>query len=112
MSKDYYLLLGVSADAAPDEIKAAYRRRALEFHPDQSGGRSDPFLGLQEAYDVLSDPMRRAGYDRRATTMPTLHREHLFSYEAVPMRPSHNRTEPLIMLRHTRELDKISLAES
>ena len=112
MSKEYYLLLGVSADAAPDEIKAAYRRRALEFHPDQSAGRNDPFLELQEAYDVLSDPMRRAGYDRRASTMPTLHGERLFSYEATPMEPSQNRAEVRRALRPAGAFEEISLAES
>jgi molecular chaperone DnaJ len=65
MAKDYYLILGLASTAGPEEVRAAYRRRALELHPDQSGGASGPFLDLQEAYSVLSDPDRRMAYDRQ-----------------------------------------------
>ena len=65
MMKDYYIILGLPAGATPDDIKIAYRRRALELHPDTSGAESEPFLTLQEAYSVLSDPDRRREYDRQ-----------------------------------------------
>lgn len=64
MAKNYYLILGVEADASGDAIKAAFRRRAMELHPDVSGLESGPFLELQEAYGVLSDPHRRRRYDQ------------------------------------------------
>ena len=59
MKKDYYLILGLTPEATAEEIRSAYRRLAIELHPDLSGFGSDQFLELQEAYSVLSDPMRR-----------------------------------------------------
>jgi molecular chaperone DnaJ len=70
MAKDYYAALGVEANAAPEEIKKAFRRLARESHPDANPG--DPgaearFREIAEAYEVLSDPKRRAAYDRGDT---------------------------------------------
>ena len=64
---DYYELLGVSRDADGATIKSAYRKLAMECHPDRHGGCSDQeakFKSLSEAYDVLKDPQKRAAYDR------------------------------------------------
>lgn len=74
MKKDYYLILRLTPKATADEIRSAYRRRALEVHPDISGAGSSPFLELQEAYAVLSDPARRAAYDREAGEIPIRYR--------------------------------------
>jgi len=63
MPKNYYLILGVSADSSVDEIKMAYRRLAKEFHPDYFGSNSSFFMAIQEAYSILSDPVRRQKYD-------------------------------------------------
>jgi DnaJ-class molecular chaperone len=63
MAKDYYVILGVDADATQDQIKSAYRRKAKRCHPDHSGAGSEPFLAVQEAYDVLGDAGRRQAYD-------------------------------------------------
>src|SRR5689334_3119019 len=68
--KDFYLVLQVARSAPPEEIRAAYRRRALELHPDQSGAGSEPFIELQKAYSVLSDPSQRADYDQRSRSVP------------------------------------------
>jgi DnaJ-class molecular chaperone len=73
MKKDYYLVLHLKPEATTEEIRSAYRRRALELHPDQSGFGSDPLLELQEAYAVLSDPSRRSLYDRKTETIPVRH---------------------------------------
>lgn len=60
---DLYAILGVPRDASEDDIKRAYRRKAREAHPDR-GGDEEAFKEITRAYQVLSDPQRRARYDR------------------------------------------------
>ena len=63
---DYYDLLSVQRNATPEEIKKAFRRLALRYHPDRnkSPDAEDRFKEINEAYEVLSDPDKRAAYDR------------------------------------------------
>jgi molecular chaperone DnaJ len=63
---DYYDTLGVSRSASAEDIKRAFRRLAMEFHPDrnQQPGAEARFKAINEAYEVLSDPDKRAAYDR------------------------------------------------
>ncbi|GAB3623891.1 molecular chaperone DnaJ [Mariniluteicoccus endophyticus] len=63
---DFYETLGVSRDATADQIKKAYRRMAMQYHPDVASeeGAAEKFKAVQEAYDVLSDPNKKAIYDR------------------------------------------------
>ena len=63
MPKNYYLVLGIPSDASLDDIKEAYRRLVKEFHPDRYGPNHGPFLAIQEAYSVLSDPGKRQTHD-------------------------------------------------
>lgn len=69
--KDYYKTLGVSPDASLTDIKKAFRRRALELHPDRnkSPEASRHFRELKEAYDIISDPVKRAEYDSLSVTI-------------------------------------------
>lgn len=66
MGKDYYKILGVAKSATDDEIKKAYRKMALKFHPDKnkSPGAEEKFKEVAEAYDVLSDPEKRRTFDQ------------------------------------------------
>jgi len=64
--RDYYEVLGVSRNASDEEIKKAFRKLALEYHPDRnkSDGASEQFKEVNEAYQVLTDSKKRASYDR------------------------------------------------
>ncbi|MCY3787624.1 MAG: DnaJ domain-containing protein, partial [Gemmatimonadetes bacterium] len=68
MSKrDYYEVLGVERDASDSAIKGAYRKKALKYHPDRNPGDAaaeEQFKEASEAYEVLSDPEKKATYDR------------------------------------------------
>ena len=67
--RDYYEILGVPKNASEDDIKKAYRKLAMKFHPDRNQGdgakqAEEKFKEAAEAYDVISDPQKRAQYDR------------------------------------------------
>ncbi len=65
--RDFYEILGVSKSASADEIKKAYRKVAMQFHPDRNPGdksSEEKFKEAAEAYEILSDQDKRAQYDR------------------------------------------------
>ena len=65
--RDFYEILGVSKTSSADEIKKAYRKVAMQFHPDRNPGDNaaeDKFKEAAEAYEILSDADKRAQYDR------------------------------------------------
>lgn len=67
MKEDYYEILGVARGCTDDDLKKAYRRLAVQFHPDRNPGdkqAEETFKKLNEAYQVLSDPKKRAAYDQ------------------------------------------------
>jgi molecular chaperone DnaJ len=74
--RDYYEVLGVGRDAGPEELKRAYRKLAMQYHPDRNNGdkqAEERFKEIGEAYSVLSDPQKRQQYDtfgHAATGMP------------------------------------------
>ncbi|MBP5300435.1 MAG: DnaJ domain-containing protein, partial [Victivallales bacterium] len=66
-SQDYYSILGVSRDVTPDQLKKAYRTLALKYHPDRNPDdkeAEEKFKDVNNAYQVLSDPQKRARYDQ------------------------------------------------
>ncbi|HBF41273.1 MAG TPA: molecular chaperone DnaJ [Anaerolineaceae bacterium] len=65
--KDYYKTLGVDRKATPDEIKKAFRKLAMKYHPDRNKGNKEAeekFKDINEAYEVLGDPQKRSRYDQ------------------------------------------------
>jgi len=84
VKKDYYAILGVPRNATQEEIKKAYRRLALKYHPDRNPGdreAEERFKEISEAYEVLSDPEKRAIYDSQG--MAGLHRTGFRGFEDV-----------------------------
>lgn len=71
MAKDYYSVLGVPRNASDEEIKKAYRKLAMQYHPDRNPGKekwaNEKFKEINEAYGVLGDPQKRRQYDQFGT---------------------------------------------
>jgi len=71
MAKDYYEILGVPRNASDEDIKKAYRKLAMRYHPDRNPGNekwaNEKFKDINEAYGVLGDPQKRTQYDRFGT---------------------------------------------
>src|SRR5579872_3463731 len=66
MAEDYYKVLGVSKSASADEIKRAYRKMALQYHPDRNKTKEGEtkFKEVNKAYEVLADPQKKKTYDQ------------------------------------------------
>ena len=74
--KDYYYILGIQHNATIDEIKKAYRKLSLKFHPDKNDGDeffSERFKEIQEAYEVLREEYKRSTYDSQRNLFYTSH---------------------------------------
>lgn len=71
MSKDYYKILGIAKGASADEIKKAFKKLAMEHHPDRPGGNEAKFKEINEAYQVLGDADKRAKYDQFGSDFDT-----------------------------------------
>lgn len=86
--QDYYALLGVARDASQEDIKHAYFEAAQKLHPDKNtaAGETELFLGVQQAYEVLSNPKRRLQYD--STLPPEDKRKLPYSHKILFSRPN------------------------
>ena len=110
MAKNYYLTLGLAEDSGPEEIKAAFRRRALELHPDRSGAESGPFQDAQEAYSVLSNPEHRRHYDQQHGALSR--GRHRPGHEPEPLVGRRTRGEALSRVERAGRVREVSLARS
>jgi len=86
--QDYYAVLGVARDASQEDIKRAYFRAAQKLHPDRNtaAGETELFMGVQQAYETLSNPKRRALYD--ATLPPETKQVIPYQYKIIFSRPN------------------------
>lgn len=91
MPKNYYIILGIPSNSSQEDIKAAYRRLAKEFHPDHYGKNQSPFQKIQEAYSVLGNPKKRKSYDRSirppVRTNPPVHIQPATRYHEMEIEP-------------------------
>jgi Ca-activated chloride channel family protein len=103
--QDYYAVLGIARDASQEEIKHAYFRAAQKLHPDKNtaAGETELFIGVQRAYEVLSNPKRRALYD--ATLPPQEKIESPYQYRIMYSRPNLIHLDEPQMLYLILELD-------
>lgn len=88
MGKDYYKILGIAKGASDDDIKKAYRKQALKWHPDKNkaANAEEKFKEVAEAYEVLSDPKKREIYDQygeEGRLLPSLIYIHISSEHYV-----------------------------
>lgn len=79
---NYYDLLGINKNSSQEEIKKAYRKKALEHHPDK-GGDADRFREISEAYEVLSDPSKKDMYDRYGRVDNNAYQTHGFDMNDI-----------------------------
>ncbi len=102
--QDYYALLGVSRDASQEEVKRAYFEAARKLHPDRNtaAGETELFLGVQQAYEVLSNPQRRKQYD--ATLPPDENPSLPYTYKVLYSRPNLVRLDEAQLLYFILEL--------
>jgi DnaJ-class molecular chaperone len=96
-TQDLYSRLGIERTATSDEVKKAFRRMAMQYHPDRNLQNPEQahkdFIAVSEAYEVLSDPTKRARYDRSQTVDSYRTRHQPRSDTWTPPTPKHSRDE-------------------
>ena len=89
---DHYTTLGVPRNASQDEIKKAYRKQAMQHHPDRTGGDDTKFKEIQVAYDTLGDPQKRQQYDNPQPQMQGFPGGFSFNMNGFDMNDLFNQT--------------------
>lgn len=100
--QNYYQVLGVQSDATQEDIKKAYREKALEYHPETLAGESEQklqectnlFKKVSQAYEVLSDPFQREKYDKKQRTNQQISSQQKAPEPNVPTPPTNGTTFP------------------
>jgi DnaJ-class molecular chaperone len=90
LKKNFYKILGVNQKADPEKIKSAYRRAAKRYHPDVSPKNEEKFKEVQEAYETLSDPEKKAVYDQKVLEKPNSNMRHDHPRYSPPIFSSFN----------------------
>ncbi len=112
--KDYYYFLGVKRDDSPEEIRKAYRKLSLKYHPDRNDNDpyfADRFREIKEAYEILRDPEARAIYDKKLGRTQKATRSELppviksFHANKIRIRPG----EPVILSWKTHNADVVKI---
>jgi DnaJ-class molecular chaperone len=87
LKKNFYKVLGVNQEADPNRIKKAYRKAAKKYHPDVYPKSEEKFKEIQEAYETLSDPKKRALYDQESLKKPNIDIRHHAPRYSTPLHP-------------------------
>jgi molecular chaperone DnaJ len=111
MEKNYYQILGIRPTATSRDIRDAYRKRAKELHPDHYGENCSPFIEVQEAYSVLSDPGHRHRYDRSMRSSRVRAAADKIS-NIENLKPDRSRAEPLRAKDDPPDFDTVDLRRS
>ena len=88
---DYYEELGIGRNATQEEIKSAYRKKAFQWHPDRNPGDKNAetmFKIIQNAYDVLSNPLDKANYDGKGRTYTYAYKKPSYTAPKKPAKPA------------------------
>ena len=112
-SKNYYTILKLDPSATGDEIKKAYRQLAIKYHPDKNNGEevaANHFREIQEAYQTLSDPHRRAAYNqKRWYKTHALTKDHMEPLTAFTLFTKANELKLYIRKLHAADINRTSL---
>lgn len=112
MPKDYYMILGVSPQATPDEIRKSYRRLAMAYHPDKQGEDKVAlahFREIQEAYETLRDPAKKEAYLQERWYEKSMGRK---LSESIPLTPANILKEVISLERYISIHDPFRMDQS
>lgn len=113
--KNHYQTLGIDRVATNDEIKQAYRKLALKFHPDKNDGDKffeERFRQIQEAYEILNAPYEKGRYDNEFDTFFFGRQSHAYTQNAYQQKKEEPKVDPEVERRKKEEKERIEKAET